>query len=85
MTQQAGRQHPAVIEDQAVPRAEELGQVVEMPVLHSAGLLVQQHEPGAVPALQRGLGDQFLGQVIVKIRGLHLARFQLSQRISVPG
>ena len=59
--------NPGVVEHQTVPRAEELGQLIEMMVLHCPGVLVQGEKPGGVPPLQRGLGDELLGQVKVKI------------------
>ena len=36
-------------------------------LLHRAGLFVQYQQPGAVPPLQRRLGDQLLGQIKIKI------------------
>ena len=40
-----GGDHPGVIEHQAVPRAEELGQLIEVVVLHRPGVLVQGEQP----------------------------------------
>ena len=62
-----GRDHSGVIEHQTVPRAEELGQLIEVVVLHRPGVLVQGEKPGGISPLQRGLGDELLGQVKVKI------------------
>ena len=62
-----GGNNPGVVEHQTVPRAEELGQLIEMVVLHCPGMLVQGEKPGGIPPLQRGLGDELLGQVKVKI------------------
>ena len=62
-----GGQHPGVVQHQAVPRAEELGQVIEVVVGDGPGDLVQSHQPGGVPPLQRGLGDELLREFKVKI------------------
>ncbi|MPM84586.1 hypothetical protein SDC9_131659 [bioreactor metagenome] len=43
-----------------------------MVVLPSARMLVQRQKTGRVPLFNRRLGNQLLGQVIVKIAGLHL-------------
>ena len=66
-----GRQHPGVIQHEAVPGAQELGQVIEMMVADLTGGLVQCHQPGAVPAVKWSLRNELLGQVIVKIACLH--------------
>ena len=62
-----GGQHPGVIEHQAVPRSQHGGQIVKMHVFGLAGLFVQHQQPGGVPLLQRGLSDELLRQVKVKI------------------
>ena len=68
MADKAGGQHPGVVQHQAVPRTEKLGQLIKVVVFGLAGVLVQGQQPGGIPPLQRGLGDEFLGQVKVKIR-----------------
>ena len=65
---EAGGQHPGVVQHQTVPRAEELGQLIEVMVLGGPSVLVQGQQPGGVSTLQGGLGDELLGQVKVKIR-----------------
>ena len=67
LAQQTGGDHAGVIHHQAVARTQIFRQIVKMSVLQSAVLPVQHQQTGAVAALQRRLGDQFLGQVIVKI------------------
>ena len=62
-----GGEHPGVVQHQAVPRPEELGQVIEVVVGDGPGLLVQGQQPGGVPPLQRVLGDEFLREVKIKI------------------
>ena len=71
---EAGGEHPGVVQHQAVPGAEEPGQVVEVVVADGAGGLIQGQQPGAVPLLQRGLGDQLRRQVVIKIFRLHKDR-----------
>ena len=63
----AGGQHPGVVEDKAVARAQKLADLIKMMVAHPAGAPVQDHQPGSVPRLHGGLGNQLLGQIIIKI------------------
>ena len=71
LAQKAGRQHPGVIHHQAVPRIQIVDDIIKMPVLQRAGSPVQHQKPGAVPPLQRRLGNQLLRQIIPKIMGFH--------------
>ena len=73
MPQQTRRQHPGIVQDQAVAGVQILRQVVEMPVLHRAGALVQHQQAGAVPPLQRRLGDQLLWKIKIEIMCFHVA------------
>ena len=73
MPQQTRRQHPGIVQDQAVAGVQILRQVVEMPVLHRAGALVQHQKAGAVPPLQRRLGDQLLWKIKIEIMCFHVA------------
>ena len=38
---------------------------------NSTGFPVDYHQAGLIPGLDRGLGDQFLRQIIIKIRFFH--------------
>ena len=71
VSQQPGRQHTGVIQDQAVAGAQVLRQVVEMTVLRLPCRLVQHQQPRTVPPLQRGLGDKLRRQLEIEIMGLH--------------
>ena len=71
VAQQTGGQHPAVVEHQAVPRPQQLGQVVEVHVLGFPCHLVQGQQPGGVPPLQGRLGNEFFRQIKIKIRCFH--------------
>ena len=72
LAQQAGGQHPGVVQDQAVAGVQKFRQFIEMVVFPGAGVPVQGHEPGTVPPLQRRLGDQFLRELVVKIACFHV-------------
>ena len=50
----------------------EIYNIIKMMVGNLSGFPVQHHEPGRIPGLCRGLGDELLGQVIIEIVGLHL-------------
>ena len=60
-------QYPAVVEHQAVPGAQQGGEVAEMEVAHVPGGLVQGQQPGGVASLQRGLSDELRGKIEIKI------------------
>ena len=64
---QPGWQDPGVVQHQAVPRPQQLGQLIKVPVGDLPGALVQGQQSGGVPALQRGLSDQLLRKVKIKI------------------
>lgn len=36
-----------------------------------AGLAVDHHQPRGVAGLERGLGDEFWGQIIIKLMNVH--------------
>ena len=71
VSQQPGRQHPGVVQDQAVAGVQILRQVVKMTVLRLPCRLVQHQQPRTVPPLQRGLGDELRRQLKIEIMGLH--------------
>lgn len=71
MAQQPGGQHPRVVEHQAVPRAQEGRKIKKMHVPGGSGLLVQHQQSGGVPPLQRGLSNQLLRQIKIKISGFY--------------
>ena len=77
LAHQTGGQHPGVVQDQTVAGVQEIRQVIEMVVSRGAAHPVQRHQAGGVPLLDGGLGDQLLGQIIVKITGLHALSFSL--------
>ena len=64
---QPGRQHPGIVKDHAVPFPQIVQQIIKMPVLQFPCGLIQMQQAGAIPPLQRGLGDQFFRQVKIKV------------------
>ena len=56
MAQEPGGEDTGIVEDETVPRREQGGQIVEMAVGAGSGVLVQHHQTGGVPPLQRRLG-----------------------------
>ena len=64
-------QDARVVHHEAVALSEQLRQLREHAVLYLARHLVQAQQARSVALLQRGLGNQLLGQVKVKIRCLH--------------
>ena len=65
--QKPRRNDARFIDDQRVTGIQVVQNIVKMPVADFSGLAVQDHQPGGVPLLQRGLSNQLLRQVIVKI------------------
>ena len=66
-----GGNDPGIVEDQAVTGAQIFRQILKDPMLQFAAVLVQDHQARAVSRLHRGLRDQFLGQIVIKIRSFH--------------
>jgi hypothetical protein len=64
-------EHPGVVQNQAISRAEESSQVAELTVLPSQLVAVQDKHARGGTVLQRLLCDLLLRQVIIKIRELH--------------
>ena len=63
------RQHARIVQHQRVSRLQIFRQIIKMPVLDFARVLAQNHQPRAVSAFKRRLGNEFFGQIIVKIMG----------------
>ena len=70
-TDEPGGEHAGVVEHQAVPWPQEAGQIVKVRMAAGPGLLVQHQKPGGVPALQRRLGNELLGELEIKVCGLY--------------
>jgi len=63
---QPGLDDAGVVEDQQVARAQQAGQVDELPVVQAAGA-VQVQQPAGVAPFGGMLGDQFGGQFVVEL------------------
>ena len=80
-TDQAGRHHTRLVDDEHVARLDIVDDVAEDAVLNGAAMLQRRSRLGAlaihhqqaagVARLGGSLGDQFLGKVVVKIIGTH--------------
>ena len=80
-TDQAGRHHARLVDDEHVARLDIVDDVAEDAVLNGAAMLQRRSRLGAlaihhqqaagVARLGGSLGDQFLGKVVVKIIGTH--------------
>ena len=55
------REDTGIVENKAVPFPQEIRKIVEMPMLHAAGVFIQTEQAGFVPLFQRCLGDKFFG------------------------
>ena len=71
LAQQAGRQHPGVVQNQAVAWVQKIRQFVKMMMPHLAAGPIQGHETGRIPPLDRRLGNKFLGKFIKEITCFH--------------
>lgn len=80
-TDQAGRHHARLVDDEHVARLDIVDDVAEDAVLNGTAVLQRRSRLGAlainhqqaagVARLGRSLGNQFLGKVVVKIIGTH--------------
>ena len=68
---QPSRQHPAVVENQAVSRFQEGGQIIKMLVRQSAALTLHHQHPRMIPWLNRFLGDPLRRKLKIKIAFIH--------------
>ena len=64
---QPRRDHPGVIDHQAVSRIQVIQHMAEIGVDDFPGLLIQMHQPGRGTVRKGILGDQLLRQIIIKI------------------
>ena len=64
-----------VIDNQAVPIREVIGQMAEAGVRHFPRVPVDDHHAGGAPVRKRILRDQFFRKIIIKITRLHSAFF----------
>ena len=67
-SKKAGGNHTGVIKDKTVPGIQVVREVIEMAVLHFPADFIQHKKTGAVTPGQRRLGNQFLRQIVYKIR-----------------
>ena len=72
MRKDARRNDAAFVGHQQIAGAQQIGQVVEMPVRELARRSIELQKPRSIARLDRGLGNQFGRQVIIKIARLHL-------------
>jgi len=80
-TDQTGRHHARLVDDEHVARLDIVDDVAEDAVLNGTAVLQRRSRLGAlaihhqqaagIARLGRSLGDQFLGKVVVKIIGTH--------------
>ena len=66
-SEQSGGNYPGIVQDHAVSRFQIVQNVVKMTVLNAVLLPVQNHQPAGISLLRRGLSNQLLRQVIIKI------------------
>ena len=67
----AGRNDARIVENQQIPRLEQRRKIAKLAVLDAAGATLERQQPAA-GALRGGLlGNEFLGQLEVKVRAQH--------------
>ena len=69
--QHAGRNHPRIVDDDAVPRTEQIGQLAKPVIFERAARAVDQKEARAVALGGRRLGNGLERQLIIEILQLH--------------
>jgi len=67
-SEQSGRKHAGVVQDQAVPWPQKIGELAK-PAVFPAPLRAMEHQHARTGAIrQRLLGDQFGGQFVIEGR-----------------
>ena len=72
LTHQASGHDAGLVGDEQVARLEVVEDVEEVAVLDGAVLAVQHEQAAGVAGLGRGLGDELVGQRVVKVFGAHV-------------
>src|SRR5262249_58944071 len=67
----ARRNHARVVDDDAVPRAQQLGELPKHVILERAAAAIDQEEPCRVALGRRGLGDCVGRQVVLEVVDVH--------------
>jgi hypothetical protein len=67
MSHKPGGEDAGVVHNQTVPGLQILKNIIEMPMGNLTVGPVQNTQPGGIPLLQGGLGNQFFGKIIPKI------------------
>ncbi len=73
-TVQPRRQHARVVEDEKVARAQQRGQIGEIPIGDRTHIAVEMQQPAAAASLAGIAGDQLVGKVVRKLAAQHRAR-----------
>jgi hypothetical protein len=81
-SQEPGRNHTGVVQNQKIGGIQNLREVEKIPVLHPPGVPVKDHQSGTVSFFRGDLGDQAGIQSIVKLGEPH---HSLISTRSVPG
>ena len=74
LSDQPGGDHLGVIDHHCVTWIQIGWQIKKMPVCPQPIFTVADQHPASIPGIQWRLGDQLLGQIIVKIMGFHQRR-----------
>ena len=76
----AGGEDAGVVEDEEVAGAEVVDDVADVAVLDALLGAVEHHHAGGAADGGRGLGDEFLGEVVIEVGGEHGGGFRLVWR-----
>ena len=71
MSEQARRQHPAVVQDQEIIRPKKLRKVTKAPICELPIVPSEAQHAGIRTVLQRLFGDQLFGQVVIELGDEH--------------
>jgi hypothetical protein len=67
----AGRDDARVVENQKIPWLEKCGEIAKLAVLEPAGSALKRQQSAAGALCGGMLGNEFLGQLEVKVRAQH--------------
>jgi hypothetical protein len=74
MPAQPGRNHPGIVYDEAIASPQKIAQPGEDAMRHLSSPSLQNQQTGLVPWLDRILGNEPCGKVIIKIFNPHYFR-----------
>ena len=78
------RHNPGVVQNQSIIGIDEIGKIGKPLMRDFTTLAVNHHHARLPPPLGRTLRDQLVGQLVIKVTGLHRTRLAQTSKMSTP-